>query len=353
MKEVPWIAVTLGDPLGVGPEVTLKALKAVIEKSTSGDASFKTPVVIYGLKAHFEHYPAVKSLADTLFREHSIQTIHSVDEVLHPGEGGSNITFLEVPQAARAPNPYRLAGIAAKASLKKAVDDVITYPNGSLITAPISKERLGAVGFDYGGHTEYLANRFEVDEVRMIMESEAMNVMLQTLHIPLEEVSKACNADTFTTTLKLLENDTLGSFSEDSHLKVAMLALNPHAGDGGHISSFEKDIMSPWIKDAQKTSSVVQIEGPFAADGFFAQQRMNQYDIIWAMYHDQGLIPFKMNSAATGGINRTVGLPILRVSPDHGTADDIAGQDKANPKSMIRAFERCLLWTINHNGSQQ
>jgi 4-hydroxythreonine-4-phosphate dehydrogenase len=340
MKESPWIAVTLGDPLGIGPEVTLKALKYLLESSNS-DRALGKPIILYGLRTHFEHYPAVKSLADSLFLEHSVETIQSVDGVIHPRDGVPNVYFLEVPQAAKAPNPFRLAGIAAKASLKKAVDDLKANPNGSLITSPVSKERIGSVGFEYGGHTEYLAKRFDVAEVRMIMEGEAMSVLLQTIHIPLEDVRHACSAATFTTTLKILEQEHKSS-SMDSALKVAMLALNPHAGDGGHISTFEEEIVSPWIKEVQKTSTTIHIEGPFAADGFFAHQQWGHYDIVWAMYHDQGLIPFKMHSASTGGINRTIGLPILRVSPDHGTADDIAGQDKANPLSMIRAFKRCL-----------
>lgn len=343
MNEVPWIAITLGDPLGVGPEVTLKALETVLEQS-SGDELVHRPIVLYGLKAHFEHYPAVKYLADKLFREHSIQTIHSIEEVEHHNQGRPALYFLEVPQGAKAPNPYRLAGIAAKASLKKAVDDCRVYPHGSLVTAPISKERMGAIGFEYGGHTEYLAKRFGVTDVRMIMESEAMNVLLQSLHIPVEDVEKFCNEEMFSMTLNLLKHDKHGAVEANGSVRVAMLALNPHAGDGGHISSFEKKVMAPWIEATQTSSSALRIEGPFAADGFFAQQRMNQYDIVWAMYHDQGLIPFKMLSGLTGGINRTIGLPILRVSPDHGTADDIAGRDKASPTSMTRALERCLRW---------
>lgn len=353
MKSAPWIAVTLGDPLGIGPEVTLKALKKVVQHHISEGSTLNTPIILYGLTTHFEHYPAVKSLADTLFRDHVVQTIQSVHDVQQDSRGGANIYFLDVPQAARAPNPYRLAGIAAKASLKKAVDDLKVYPNGCLITAPVSKERLGAVGFEYAGHTEYLAKRFDIPDVRMVMESDSMNVLLETIHISLEKVSSVCNEERFTKTFQLLERESHRYVSESSPLSVAMLALNPHAGDGGHISAFEKDHMVPWIKNAQASSSIVQIAGPFAADGFFAQKQMDNFHVIWAMYHDQGLIPFKMLSAQTGGINRTMGLPILRVSPDHGTADAIAGQNKANPKSMIQAFERCLSWTSNTEGSRQ
>lgn len=348
----PWIAVTLGDPLGVGPEVTLKALDKFLQKNRPIPLT-SIPIVLYGLPTHFEQYPSVKELANQLFERYNIQTIHSVENITLQQPSPYSLYFLEVPQTAKAPNPFRLAGLAAKASLKKAVDDLINLPSGCLITAPISKHRMGSIGFDYGGHTEYLAKRFDVPNVRMVMHSDDLRVLLETIHIPLENVHEYCSPSGFDTTLQLLDKDVQDSHRSDLPMKVAMLALNPHAGDGGHISNFEKEIMTPWIEQSNKTNDLIQISGPHSADGFFAHYEMQDVDLVWAMYHDQGLIPFKMLSKKNGGINRTLGLPILRVSPDHGSADDIAGQNKADSTSMASAFEYCYSWIINQHDKQK
>ena len=351
MNPSPWIAVTLGDPLGVGPEVTLKALDTFLQQEKPIPPT-SIPIVLYGLPTHFEHYPSVKELANYLFEKYNIQTIHSIDDIA-PQHTPYTLYFLEVPQAAKAPNPFRLAGLAAKASLKKAVDDLIDVPNGCLITAPISKHRMGSIGFDYGGHTEYLAKRFGVSDVRMVMHSDELRVLLETIHIPLEEVHQHCSPSGFDVTLRLLDQEVKDSHQSDSPFKVAMLGLNPHAGDGGHISNFEKEIMTPWIEKANKQSHSIQITGPYSADGFFAHHELQDVDLVWAMYHDQGLIPFKMLSKTKGGLNKTLGLPILRVSPDHGTADNIAGHNKANPTSMTSSFEYCWSWIVNQHDKQK
>ena len=213
---------------------------------------------------------------------------------------------------------------------------VLTESDFSQHTAPINKESMQKVGFGFTGHTEYFASKAE-GEPMMIMCSELMRVALQTVHIPVEKVAKSLSAEKITASLVALRQVLKQDFGVVEP-RIAVLSLNPHAGDGGLLGSEEEQIIRPAIQEASKQG--VLAFGPMAADGLFASGGYKKYDAILAMYHDQGLAPFK--ALSPDGVNFTAGLNIVRTSPDHGTAFDIAGKDLADAQSMRNAIYEAI-----------
>lgn len=224
-------------------------------------------------------------------------------------------------------------GQGALLALQAAISDLKANKIDVLVTAPINKANIQSQSFNFPGHTEFLANEFGVKNVLMLMVSDTMRIGVVTGHIPISEVPKNITTEAILTKLHLL-NDTLVKDFAISRPRIAVLGLNPHAGDSGVIGTEETTIIMPALKQANDEGIVAM--GPYPADGFFGSDRFTRFDAILAMYHDQGLSPFKVINFDTG-VNYTAGLPIVRTSPDHGTAYDLAGHNLANPNSFRQA----------------
>ncbi len=313
------IGITQGDTNGVGWEVILKTLTDV------RIAELCTPIV-YGSPKAAGYY------RNTLHEVESVpfQTIHHASEA-HEGK----INLCPVGEGEIRIEPGVASPVSAKAAmdaLSAAVEDLKRGDIDALVTAPINKEAMQSEEFRFTGHTEYLAAQLE-GEPLMLMCSDRLKVGLVTIHLPIGEVSAAINQERILERLRQLR----GLLKQDFGVvepRIAVLSLNPHAGDGGLLGREEQETISPAILQAYEEGILAY--GPFASDGLFASGNYTRYDAILAMYHDQGLAPFKMLSP--DGVNFTACLSGVRTSPDHGVAYDIAGKDQADPQSMRSAI---------------
>ena len=223
-------------------------------------------------------------------------------------------------------------------SLQAAAEALRDNKIHGLVTAPLHKKNVQSADFPFTGHTPYLKQVFGVQDVLMLMVAENMRVGLVTEHVPLAEVSKHITKEKIHSKLRILKESLRKDFGIDKP-RIAVLGLNPHAGDEGLVGKEEEEIIRPAVIEARKNDLLVF--GPYSADAFFAQGNHEKFDAVLAMYHDQGLIPFK--SLAKGeGVNYTAGLPGIRTSPDHGTAMDIAGKNKADEASFREAIFACI-----------
>jgi 4-hydroxythreonine-4-phosphate dehydrogenase len=219
-------------------------------------------------------------------------------------------------------------------ALEKAVKDLQDENLDALITAPINKKAMQLAGFKYPGHTEFISAEFNAPHSLMLMVSDDLRVGLATNHLPVAKVAPAINKDLILKKLIIFSETLKVDFGIEKPT-IAVLGLNPHAGDEGAIGTEEAEHIRPAIEQAKEKG--ILAFGPFPADGFFGSAQFKKYDGILAMYHDQGLVPFKALSFGAG-VNYTAGLPIVRTSPDHGTAYDIAGKGEADPRSFIKAL---------------
>ena len=226
------------------------------------------------------------------------------------------------------------AGAATVSALDKAIEDQKDGKFDVLVTAPINKENVKKCLPNFSGHTEYLQEKFDSDEVLMMMVHNDIRIAVATTHIPLNKVSETITPELIEKKVKLFNKSLLEDFTIRKG-RIAILGLNPHSGDNGAIGTEDRDILSPTISKLKKEG--YNVFGPFPADGFFGSNEYTKYDAILAMYHDQGMIPFKI-LAQGGGVNFTAGLSIVRTSPAHGTAFSIAGTNKANEESMREAI---------------
>jgi 4-hydroxythreonine-4-phosphate dehydrogenase len=226
------------------------------------------------------------------------------------------------------------AGELAFYALEKAVDDLKWGKIDVLVTAPINKKNIQSDKFDFKGHTDYLASKFGADEHLMLMVSNNLRIGIVTDHMPLKDVPAALTVDVILNKIKVL-NDSLKMDFNIRKPKIAVLGLNPHASDEGLIGTEENEIIIPAINQANEKGMLAF--GPFPADGFFSSSNYKSYDAILAMYHDQGMLPFKTFAFETG-VNFTAGLPVVRTSPAHGTAFGIAGKNIASPDSFRQAI---------------
>lgn len=222
------------------------------------------------------------------------------------------------------------AGEMAFNSLERAVEDLRKRKINVLVTAPINKDNIQSDKFQFAGHTDYLAQTFDVDNYLMLMVQQDLRIGVITGHIPLKDVAKSISTELIQKKIAVLKHSLEYDFGIRKP-KIAILGLNPHASDHGLIGKEEDEIINPAIKKAQDAGALVY--GPFSADGFFASENYKNFDGILAMYHDQGLIPFK-TLAFKDGVNFTAGLPVVRTSPAHGTAYEIAGKNLASPDSF-------------------
>lgn len=313
------VGITCGDLNGIGPEIIIKAL------SDNRIADMCVPV-IFGSNKVFNFYR--KSLQDSHFNFTPAKDFSR----LNPKQ--ANLINCWEEEVKMTPGELNETGgtYAAKSLLAaaKAVQDGFV---DVLVTAPVNKKNIHGETFPYTGHTPFLKDYFKCTDVLMFMASEEFRVGVVTEHLPLKDVASAITREAILSKLKIMEESLRTDFNVQKP-KIAVLALNPHAGDNGLVGSEEVEIIRPAIKEAKHQMIV---EGPFAADGFFARGYQMRFDGVLAMYHDQGLIPFK-SLTQDGGINYTAGLPFVRTSPDHGTAFDIAGKGTANPDSFIDAI---------------
>ena len=321
----PIVGITQGDGNGIGYEVIIKALSdpRILEAFTP---------VIYGSSKIFGFYKKLIHEIDQM----DTNVIRSAKEA-HPKR--INIVnclpdnvFVEPGQ----PTPE--SAKAAMTSLEWAVRDIKEGSIDVLVTAPFNKKAMSREGFGYAGHTEYLQNAFGVKDITMLMVSDSLKVGVVTGHIPLKDVSASITEDKILSKLRLMKASLERDFGIDNP-KIAVLSLNPHSGDGGLLGDEEEKVIIPAIGKAQEEGILAY--GPFSPDGYFGVREYNLFDATLAMYHDQGLEPFKAISFEDG-VNFTAGLPIVRTSPDHGTAYAMAGRDEADPGSMRSAIYRAI-----------
>lgn len=317
------IGITQGDTNGIGWEVILKTL------ADSRIAELCTPVVYGSPDAAAYYRNRIAELEEIAFN-----TVVSAREARR---GRVNLVACGAQELHITPGePSTAAGQAAVDALQAAMRDLKEGALDALVTGPIDKETVQADDFRYTGHTEYLAAELE-GEPMMLMCSELLRVGLVTTHLPLAEVSAAISKEKIMAAVDRLNRSLVADFGVVKP-RIAVLALNPHAGDGGLLGREEEETIRPAVNDCYGKG--ILAFGPFAADGFFASGNYAHYDGVLAMYHDQGLAPFK--TLTPDGVNYTAGLGKVRTSPDHGVAYDIAGQDKADPQSMRNAIYMAL-----------
>ena len=313
------IGITVGDINGVGLEVILKTI------ANSDLYTLCTPV-IYGSSKVVSYH---KNIVGVEFPFHIPRTAEQAEagkvNVVNCWQDTVNITLGKLTDQ---------SGKYAQKALEIAVDELKSGWIDALVTAPINKKAMQLAGFPFPGHTEYLTKRLSNGESVMLMVSDEMRVGLVTNHSPISQVAGAITKELILKKLHIL-NDTLKVDFGIEKPTIAVLGLNPHAGDEGAIGSEEIDIIRPAIMEAKEAGIIAM--GPFSADGFFGTAQHKKYDVVLAMYHDQGLIPFKALSFGSG-VNYTAGLSAIRTSPDHGTAYDIAGQNLADPASFREAL---------------
>ena len=312
------IGITQGDTNGIGWEVILKAL------ADPRMTELFTPVVYGSPKAAAYYRNTIAEI-----EAFSFNPVASAAEARH---GKTNLVACGENAEITPGKPTPEAGRAAVEALCTAMRDLKAGHLDALVTAPFDKETVQADDFRHTGHTEYLAAELE-GEAMMIMCSDVLRVGLVTKHIPVSEIARNITKERIVRDLDTLRRALIEDFGIVEP-RIAVMALNPHAGDGGLLGCEEQEIIRPAIVEAFGKGMLAF--GPFAADGLFAGGGYAKYDGILAMYHDQGLAPFK--TLSPDGVNFTAGLSAVRTSPDHGTAFDIAGKDKADPQSMRNAI---------------
>ncbi len=312
--------ITIGDINGIGLEIIIKTLAEPL-------ASRLCTPVIYGSSKVVSYHKNIVNPDEFTF--HATAGADRLYEgkinVVNCWQDNVNITLGKDTEE---------GGRFAHIALDRAVRDLKAGYIDVLITAPISKNAMKMAQFQHTGHTDYLTHEMGVSDSLMMMVSDNFRVGLVTDHVPLANVSVVLTKDRIRNKLNLLIKSLKFDFGIEKPT-VAVLGLNPHAGENGHLGKEEEDIITPVIMDAKKNGDIVM--GPYPADGFFGDMQHRKFDGILAMYHDQGLIPFKMIHFRDG-VNFTAGLPFVRTSPDHGTAFDIAGKNMADPASFRAAL---------------
>jgi 4-hydroxythreonine-4-phosphate dehydrogenase len=314
------IGVTHGDINGIGYEIIIKTLldQRIFE--------FCTPVLYGSPKVAAYHRKALD------LENLSFHNIRSPEEALP--KKCSIINCVDDDIRVELGKSTKVAGEAAITALMRAVDDLKNNRIQALVTAPINKLNIQSDDFRYNGHTEFLQDYFDADESLMLMSSELMKVGVVTSHIPVADVPGHLTREEIGQKIRLLDNSLKRDFGIRKP-RIAVLGLNPHAGEEGILGTEEKDIIVPAIEEAKEDK--ITVFGAFPADGFFGSGEFNRFDGILAMYHDQGLIPFK-TLVQDEGVNYTAGLPVIRTSPAHGTAFEIAGANQARPGSFRQAL---------------
>jgi 4-hydroxythreonine-4-phosphate dehydrogenase len=324
MSDKPKIGISIGDVNGIGLEIVIKTL------ADAKIYDYCTPIVYGHTKVASFHRRAthVSELNFNVIGDAS-QSVPKRANMINCWEEDVRIE----PGTVTADG-----GKYAYLSLQRATDDLLSGVIDGLVTAPINKDNIQNEDFNFPGHTEYLQARDNANESLMFLVSETLRVGVVTGHIPVSKISESITTEKIIAKLKLMH----ASLRDDFWIrkpKIAVLGLNPHASDNGLIGSEEKEVIIPAIEEARLHD--VLAFGPYSADGFFANGTYLQFDAVLAMYHDQGLIPFKQ-IAFESGVNYTAGLSFVRTSPDHGTAYDIAGKNMASEISFREALFTAL-----------
>lgn len=322
------VGITQGDSNGIGYEVIIKAL------SDPRILDMLTPVV-YGSSKIFSFYRksipeieqmdtnAISSAAEAHTKR--VNIVNCLPDNVFAEPGGATADSAK----------------AAITALDWAVKDLKAGKIDVLVTGPINKKAIVAEGFGFPGHTEFLQEAFGVKDVTMLMISERLKVGVVTGHIPLKDVPGAITEEKILSKLRLMKASLEQDFGI-ANPRIGVLSLNPHSGDSGLLGTEEQNIIIPAIRKAVEEG--IMAFGPFSPDGYFGMGHYEQFDATLAMYHDQGLAPFKA-IAFEDGVNYSAGLPVVRTSPDHGTAFELAGRDEADPRSMRAAiFAAIDIW---------
>lgn len=314
------IGISIGDVAGIGLEVIIKTF--------SDNRIFEdiTPI-LYGNSAIAKFYRKGLNINDFSFN-----LIKNADEANPKRVNIIDVSTEEMKLTFGVPS--KDTGALALKSLESATADLASNKIDALVTAPIDKNTIQSKGFTFPGHTEYLTKMANVEDALMLMIEDDLRVGVITGHVPVKDIAENINIDKIVSKVHLLNQCLQGDFGVEKP-KIAILGLNPHSGDNGLIGNEEIEIIKPAIEKASEEG--VLCFGPYAADGFFGSGNFTNFDAILAMYHDQGLIPFK-TLAYMGGVNYTAGLPIVRTSPAHGTAYDIAGKGIADESSFRQAL---------------
>lgn len=319
-KEKIIIGITSGDFNGIGYEIILKAL------TDSRVYEHFTPVIYGSARAAVYYKKGIEA-------QMSFNVVSTANEISHKRINIVNCIDEDVKIEPGVLNP--VAGDFAFCALERATEDMKNGLIHAIVTAPVNKENIQSKNFHFAGHTEYLAQKFDSEgKVLMLLIANDLRIAVATGHIPLNNVAEKFSIEMVMRKINILNHSLVRDFRITTP-RIAVLGLNPHAGDNGVIGTEEREIIIPAMQNAEKQG--ILCFGPFAADGFFGTENYKKYDAIMAMYHDQGLIPFK-TLAMQDGVNVTVGLPIVRTSPAHGTAYDIAGKNTANENSFRQAL---------------
>jgi len=320
MQEKMKIGISHGDINGISYEVIIKTLldQRILEICTP--VIYGSPkVAAYHRKAlDIENFSPTSISSSDEARGNKAYIINCVDENIRVELGKSTDS----------------AGISSYRALKAATTDLELGKLDALVTGPVNKQNIQHSDFSYSGHTEYLQDRFKANEVMMLMISDLLKVGLVAGHVPVAQLSSFITQKLIEDKLQILARSLLIDFGIRNP-RIAVLGLNPHAGDDGLLGSEEIEVITPAIQKAKQKG--ITALGPFAADGFFGAGRFNRFDAVLAMYHDQGLAPFKSLSMDSG-VNYTAGLPVVRTSPAHGTAFELAGKNEASPASFRNAL---------------
>jgi 4-hydroxythreonine-4-phosphate dehydrogenase len=314
------IGISIGDVNGIGLEVIIKTL------ADPKILDYCTPIVYGHTKVSSFHRKALE------LNDFSFNVINAPDQA-NP-KRANMINCWEEDVKIELGQSTETGGKYAFLSLEKAVDDLVAGSIDALVTAPINKHNIQSESFKFAGHTEYLQERAGGQDSLMFLVSDDLKVGVVTGHIPVGDIAKKVTTEGIVSKLKMM-NESLKKDFWIRKPKIAVLGLNPHAGDDGLIGNEELTTIIPAINEAQALGILAM--GPYAADGFFANGSYLKFDAVLAMYHDQGLIPFKQ-IAFENGVNFTAGLNIVRTSPDHGTAYDIAGKNMASEISFREAL---------------
>lgn len=312
--------ITPGDLNGIGYELIYKAFK------NTQLFDICTPIVLGNPRAAAYHRKMINNCNVNLFLLKNLKNLKPGKPYIYPV---SSIEYkIEIG---------KITKVGAEASIESLEQGIKWFNEGKidfLVTCPINKKALSLIDFPFKGHTEFLADAFNIQEYLMMFINPYLKIGLVTTHAPISELKNILNAHLILSKIKVLDNSLQRDFGFIKP-KIAVLGLNPHASDEGLIGNEENDVIIPAIREANEIG--IEAYGPFPADSFFGNLRYKDFDAVLSMYHDQGLIPFKLldNQEA---VNFTAGLPIVRTSPVHGTAFDIAGKDKANERSFVQAI---------------
>jgi len=327
----PVIVISCGDVNGIGPEILIKTLSTLkhdaVELLLTGD------------------FDCLQWWNQRLGAPLSLVRITDPSETLDPKESSVRI-WSSIKSSGYIPEPGFVSATSGEIALQAIRDAVSLCVDGlasALVTSPINKEAINLAGSIHPGHTEYLAelSGIPTDQVMMVLAGENLNVGLVTIHEPLSNVTDLVTTASIRWHLDMLHHALVHQFGIPNPV-IDVMGLNPHAGDGGVIGTEEQTIIEPAL--TQSRAAGMNVQGPYPADAYFGMKKWVTSDAVLAMYHDQGLIPFKMLEFETG-VNMTLGLPFVRTSPDHGTAFDIADKGIANPSSFIHAVNLAIQLT--------